>query len=105
MVKCLQFRFYSVYVKNLEGIFKLFSRLTLFWFCVFITQSQKLEEVSKELSNIEARLEQDKLGLLLFLLLCTFSALTLLVGWQEEHPACKNLNDEVLAWLSVWRCK
>jgi len=31
-----------------------------------------------------------------------FSALTLLVGWQEEHLACENLSDEVLAWLSVW---
>jgi len=31
----------------------------------------------------------------------SFSALTLLVGPQEEHPACKNSN-EVLAWLSVW---
>ena len=30
-----------------------------------------------------------------------FSALTLLVGCQEEHPACK-MSDEVLAWLSVW---
>jgi len=30
-----------------------------------------------------------------------FSALTLLVGRQEEHPACKKLSDEVLAWLSV----
>jgi len=30
-----------------------------------------------------------------------FSALTLLVGHQEEHPACKKLSDEVLAWLSV----
>jgi len=30
------------------------------------------------------------------------SALTLLVGHQEEHPACKKLSDEVLAWLSVW---
>ena len=29
-------------------------------------------------------------------------ALTLLVGWQEGHPACKNLSSEVLAWLSVW---
>jgi len=28
--------------------------------------------------------------------------LTLLVGHQEEHPACKKLSDEVLAWLSVW---
>jgi len=31
-----------------------------------------------------------------------FSALTLLVGWQEGHPACKKLSDGVLAWLSVW---
>jgi len=33
----------------------------------------------------------------------TFSALTLLVVWQQGHPACKNwLVSEVLAWLSVW---
>ena len=31
------------------------------------------------------------------------SALTLLVGRQEEHPVCKKLSHEVLAWLSVWR--
>ena len=31
-----------------------------------------------------------------------FSALTLLVGWQKGHPACKKLSGEVLAWLSVW---
>jgi len=31
-----------------------------------------------------------------------FSALTLLVGWQKGHPACKKLNDGVLAWLFVW---
>jgi len=31
-----------------------------------------------------------------------FSALTLLVARQEEHPACKKLSGEVLAWLSVW---
>jgi len=30
-----------------------------------------------------------------------FSALKLLVGWQEGHPACKKLNGGVLAWLSV----
>jgi len=30
-----------------------------------------------------------------------FSALTLLVGRQEEHLACKTLSDEVLALLSV----
>ena len=31
-----------------------------------------------------------------------FSALTMLVGWQEGHPACKKLSGGVLAWLSVW---
>ena len=31
-----------------------------------------------------------------------FSASTLLVGWQEGHPACKKLSGGVLAWLSVW---
>jgi len=33
---------------------------------------------------------------------CDVSALTLLVGRQEGHPACKNLSGGVLAWLSVW---
>ena len=31
-----------------------------------------------------------------------FSALTLLVGWQEGHSACKNRAVGVLASLSVW---
>jgi len=31
-----------------------------------------------------------------------FSALTLLVGRQEGHPACKKLSGGVQAWLSVW---
>jgi len=30
------------------------------------------------------------------------SALTLLVGQQEGHPARKKLSGGVLAWLSVW---
>jgi len=32
----------------------------------------------------------------------SFSALTLLVGQQEGHPACKKLSGVVLAWLFVW---
>jgi len=31
-----------------------------------------------------------------------FSASTLLVWWQEGHPACKKLSGGVVAWLSVW---
>jgi len=33
---------------------------------------------------------------------CVFSALTLLVGQQEGHPACKKLSGRVLAWIFVW---
>jgi len=29
-------------------------------------------------------------------------ALTLLVGWQEWHPACKKLSGGMLVWLCVW---
>jgi len=44
---------------------------------------------------------------MLFLLLSlflvdAFSALMLLVGRREGHPACKKLTGGVLAWLSVW---
>jgi len=46
---------------------------------------------------------------IIFIILCyavqyivAFSALTLLVGQQEGHPACKKLSGGVLAWLSVW---
>jgi len=38
----------------------------------------------------------------LVLSILSFSALTLLVGRQEGHPACKKLSGGVLAWLSVW---
>ena len=31
-----------------------------------------------------------------------FSALTLLVRWQEGHPTWKKQSDWVLVWLSVW---
>jgi len=34
-----------------------------------------------------------------------FSALTLLVGQQEGHPACKKLSGGMLARLSGMRCR
>jgi len=39
---------------------------------------------------------------LVYYLVTAFSALTLLVGRQKGHPACKKLSGGVLAWLSVW---
>jgi len=38
----------------------------------------------------------------LSLLILAFSALTLVVGRQEGHPACKKLSGGLPAWLSVW---
>jgi len=38
----------------------------------------------------------------IFIPYIAFSALALLVGRQEEHPACKKQSGGVLAWLSVW---
>ena len=35
-------------------------------------------------------------------LYCAFSALTLLFGRQEGHPACKKHSGGLLVWLSVW---
>jgi len=37
-----------------------------------------------------------------YLFYFAFSPLTLLVGRQEGHPACKKLSGGMLAWLSVW---
>jgi len=34
-----------------------------------------------------------------------FSALMLLVGRHEGHPACKKLSGGMLAWLSGMRCR
>ena len=39
------------------------------------------------------------------LIMRSFSALTLLVGRQEGHPACKKLSGGMLAWLSGMRCR
>ena len=47
-------------------------------------------------------IEVDYSGVILVGKASAFSALTLLVGWQEGHPACKKLSGRVLLWLSVW---
>jgi len=41
----------------------------------------------------------------IFVLNIAFSALTLLVGRQEGHPACKKLSGGMLAWLSGMGCR
>jgi len=48
------------------------------------------------------RVIKKKVLVLIFSYPLSFSALTLLVGQQEGHSACKKLSGRVLAWLSVW---
>jgi len=52
--------------------------------------------------NLLCILSSSSLAFIIAFLFLIFSALTLLVGWQEGHPACKKLSGGVLAWLSVW---
>jgi len=67
---------------DLVAVFALFVfMLSLLCFCVLPFSS-----VNKDLYNIY------RVG-------HAFSALTLLVGRQEGHPACKKLSGGVLAWL------
>ena len=53
-----------------------------------------------QIRRLQTTVHVYKLYLLTYLLIA-FSALMLLVGRQEEHPACKKLSDEVLVWLSI----
>ena len=67
----------------------------------FQTQTLLDDYVSDRQYDMRGRLVVG-LNTLSFGLVYAFSALTLLVGRQEGHPACKKLSGRVLAWLSVW---
>ena len=45
---------------------------------------------------------QHNITMQLYTNICAFRALTLLVGRQEGHLACKKLSGGVLAWISAW---
>ena len=49
--------------------------------------------------GLERDIEQFIVSLLLYVAL---SALMLLVGRQQGHPACKKLSGGMLVWLCVW---
>ena len=57
------------------------------------------------INGLLVRLKQSKIGCWIgntFVGALAFSVLTLLVGRQEGHLACKKQSGGVLAWLSVW---
>jgi len=67
-----------------------------------ITHCNLAELLFHFLIAVVATITHCSLAELLFHFAVAFSALTLLVGRQEGHPACKKLSGGVLAWLSVW---
>jgi len=64
-----------------------------------VTEKNRIKE---KLSEKEQKQWSEILNVISAYVVYAFSALTLLVGRQEGHPACKKLSSGVLAWLSVW---
>ena len=82
---------------------------TWFMYVIFIrcyrcTSNNKCKKQSQRAVSVPLSISTCLLTLLSsnYLHCIAFSALTLLVGRQEGHPACKKLSGELLAWLSVW---
>jgi len=61
----------------------------------------RLDSASERTSDPSAS-EASVSHVFIYLLISAFSALTMLVGQQEGHPACKKLSGGMLAWLSAW---
>ena len=66
------------------------------------TLNPEFNEVNHRYSIAVHIILQDEYFLLFSGSSIAFNALTLLVGWQEGHPACKKLSGGVLVWLFVW---
>jgi len=75
--------------------------------CIFQTEVDSIQRLGR-VQNLQCELVFTfsavfvNFCFIYYFLRVAFSALTLLVGWQEGHPACKKLSVGVLAWLSVW---
>jgi len=61
------------------------------WLTQIVLEKRLLDGCSSKSSQIRVIMQ-----------LFAFSALTLLVGRQEGHPACKKPSGGVLSWLSAW---
>jgi len=76
----------------------------LFWSCCKLAGSHEIKFHSR-LDAVPVAQQTRHWNVRYYYYYCTcmqmafdFSALTLLVGHQEEHPACKRLSGKVLAW-------
>jgi len=69
---------------------------------IYIREKQRWHSFAAMLLNCSKQTQHLQFYLQCFDAVVAFSALTLLVGRQEGHPACKKLSGGVLVWLSVW---
>ena len=53
-------------------------------------------------THVQAAMSMFIVNDIIVVIAAAFSALMLLVGRQEGHPACKKQSGGVLAWLSAW---
>jgi len=53
-------------------------------------------------THVQAAMSMFIVNDIVVVIAAAFSALMLLVGRQEGHPACKKQSGGVLAWLSAW---
>jgi len=69
--------------------------------------SQNVRNKPEYIRDFHFDSKQNFIGILLLLhvLYHIYCDLTLLVGRQEGHPACKKLSGGMLAWLSGMRCR
>ena len=87
----------TTFSTNIKSLSNMKLTCSVLWHCwLGVRKSIRRDDVLVWLSLVSF-----KSRLVLPFLLFAFSALTLLVGRQEGHPACKKLSDGVLVWLSV----
>ena len=83
------------------------TRYTVWWFNMMLSRSSVQLQVMLKVTRDEVSVTTVMpfivihFYLISHLIFFTFSALTLLVGRQEGHPAFKKLSGGVLVWLSV----
>jgi len=85
--------------------FRYFRPSSRLLFSLTLSQTLDLDRFYHGLSTVVNFVRPDgHLFITVFICDCcvvAFSALMLLVGWQEGHPTCKKLSGGLLAWLSV----
>jgi len=86
---------YKISLRHQQSVFNIITKTTA-------SNSKNLSSLKRNDQQIYHTFRENNITPLAELSLIAFSALMLLAGWHEGHPACRKLSGGVLAWLSVW---